>query len=286
MRIHAFKFFTGQNSQPIEDLFQVIQGHSLEGRIREENLQKIRVETITRRDNGYWLMDFVKFREGAGPGKSHPVNPTTGFDFEDDECFGEETAVLFIPAAQYFLVQYNHHGVKGSNIEAYFNHYSHPALNNYELLPKFEEDVERRFHTKSIIRKLQYSIASRYLSAGDKKAGLALSKALSMGAEYGGDKITVTISAARSNHLGLSMTRIWQTVSALKDLIKKDEKAIDKFEVTGKDNKRAQTEVLDFLGKRLCQEFDIDPGADKRLPKQDRWASLVSAYINWQQILT
>ncbi len=86
----------------------------------------VRIEKLTTRSNDaacetYKLVDFVKFRDTHGPGKASRIHALSDIDFAPDEYFGEETAALYVPETRWFLVQYNHYGVRSSAMAAYFS---------------------------------------------------------------------------------------------------------------------------------------------------------------------
>ncbi|MDH5297651.1 MAG: hypothetical protein OEV91_01375 [Desulfobulbaceae bacterium] len=284
MKVHVYKFSHTQNCTPLEELLNQILVSDLNDRIREIGHQKVRVEQIVH-DGGFWYLDFIKFRDGCGPGKLHPEREIEGFNFENEECFGEETAMLFNPANNYILFQYNQHGVRHKTAQNYLNFFNHQSHNKYEFLPKFDEETERKFHDKSIFRRIDFNVASRYMSESDRKNGMSVYRAIGMGSEHGADRIFVSIRAGKGNKDGLSAQRVRETVSALKKILSIDDKAVSCLEVVGKDASDKGADILDFLGKRLALEYDIVPGPDKRLPLPDRWASLRSAHAAWQQIL-
>lgn len=284
MQVHAFKVCPSVTSQPLEEVLEQIEQTGLVDRMRQGMYGQIRVDTIVKR-NGFWFMDFVKFRNNSGPGRTHPERPVEGFHFEDGECFGEETAALYNPDNNYILIQYNHHGVRHGSVAKYFQMANNHHVNLYELAPKFDDDIQRKYDSKTIFRRVEFSVASRCLNEGDRQNGLALNKALDIGATHGADKIKITMSAERQNRTGLSFEAVKNTVQQISNLIGLGAEAVDKLEVSGRDSEDAPIEVLDFIGQRLCLYYDVPSGPDLRLPMETRFNFLIDAHRQWGAIL-
>lgn len=286
MKIHAFKVSTHVDSDSIETVLQAIKETiNLRERIRTVSDQKYRIEAIDKDAEGVWLMDFVKFREGAGPGKTHPDRLTQGFQFGDSECFGEETAALYNPNNGHFLIQYNHSGARYTTISDYINNYCTVQLSDCKLLPVFDTETEEKYKKKSQFRKLEFTIAAKKMSKLDKQNKMGLSQVLDLGRSHGGEKISVTIMSGRSRNSVLSLQQVRNTINAIKGCMKADDSAVSKLEASGRDADGFPLEVLDFLGRRLGLEYDIEPGEDRRLAFNTRCSYLKSAHQEWKERL-
>ncbi len=285
MKIHAFKVEKSENSSDLVDLLKTIKKQSkLKKRIRLVNKIEVRVESIKKED-GLWFIDLVRFRSDHGPGRVGENAEVQGFDFEDGESFGEETAVLYDPKTNYIIIQYNHSGVRAAAIANYFNLYKDMDNNQYSFKPKYDDDVERRLLKQGITRKLAYTLDVGKMSAADRASGQSLSSVIDYGRGEGADKIKVEISVGPHNTRGLSHT-VNNAITTLKDMMVTNAESVSKFEVAGKEDKDHVTEVLDLISHRLTLEVDdVKTGTDLRFPREQRWEQLVKARKKWKTTL-
>lgn len=158
MKIHAYKVESVDGSRPLEEVLRLIEEEeSLRERIRLINQVELRAESVSQQ-NRLWLMDFVRIRTSHGPGKVGRDSEVEGFEFEEEEGFGEETAALFDPESGYILVQYNHFGVRAGAIADYLSAYDGTEGSLYTFKPKYDEDVERRLLNHGITRKISFCL--------------------------------------------------------------------------------------------------------------------------------
>lgn len=285
MKVHAFKVELSEGSASLEDVLQQIADEpSLRGRIRLVNQIELRAESIDQQD-GLWLLDFVRIRTNHGPGKVGRDSEVEGFDFEDEEGFGEETAALYVPDTGYMLIQYNHFGVRAGAISDYLSAYDGTESNLYTFKPKFDEDVERRLLNQGITKKIRFSLDVSRMSAQDRQRGRALSEAIEYGRNNGADKVKMEISVQGERGRGLAQGAL-ESLTALRNIVGQNPDAVKKLEVAGKENEESVTEVLDLLGHRLSIEFnDMAVGNDLRYPRDERWNALIRARNGWSRIL-
>jgi len=285
MKVHAFKVELSDGSSSLEDVLQQIAGEvRLRERIRLVNQIELRAESIDQQD-GLWLLDFVRIRTNHGPGKVGRDTEVEGFDFEDEEGFGEETAALYDPTTGYILIQYNHFGVRAGAISDYLSAFDGTTNNLYTFKPKFDEDVERRLLNQGITKKIRFSLDVTRMSAQDRQRGRALSEAIEYGRSNGADKIKVEISVQGERGRGLAQGAL-ESLTALRNIVGQNPEAVQKLEVAGKENEDSVTEVLDLLGHRLSIEFsDMAVGNDLRYPRDERWRALIRAKNGWNRIL-
>lgn len=285
MKVHACKVEATEGSQPLEEvLLQIENEHSLRERIRLINQVELRAESIMRRD-GLWLMDFVRIRTSHGPGRVGRDSEVEGFEFEDEQGFGEETAALYDPATGYILVQYNHFGVRAGAIADYLSAYDGAENNLYTFKPKYDEDIERRLLNHGITRKISFCLDVTRMSEQDRQRGRPLSEAIDYGRQNGADKIKVEISVQGERNRSLAQGAL-DSLSALRSIIGQNPDAVTKLEVSGKENQDSVTEVLDLIAHRLSVEFnDLVLGTDLRYPRDERWRALVRAKNGWRQVL-
>lgn len=285
MKVYPFKVATDTKSDEVLNVLKAInETNPLSQRIQNIYDQRYRVDFVHQDKDGLWTLDFVKFREGAGPGKTHPDRMTEGFDFDDDECFGEEAAALYNPKNNHFYIQYNHHGSRHTIITEYLKNYA-PGLPNLKLLPIFDSDTESKYRSTGLFRKLEFTISAKTLSLEDRHQGRSLNSALDFGRSHGGERISVSISSGRSNDCCLSLQNVRHTVNTIQGLIGSEQYKVEKLEVSRREKEGFPSELLDFLGQRLCLEYEVEPGPDKRLPFELRRSFLKSACIEWADVL-
>lgn len=248
------------------------------------NQVELRAESIAQQD-GLWLMDFVRIRTSHGPGKVGRDSEVEGFEFEEEEGFGEETAALYDPTTGYILIQYNHFGVRAGAIADYFSAYDGTENNLYTFKPKYDEDVERRLLNHGITRKISFCLDVTRMSEQDRQRGRPLSEAIDYGRQNGADKIKVEISVQGERNRSLAQGAL-DGLAALRSILGQNPDAVTKLEVSGKENQDSVTEVLDLIAHRLSVEFnDLVLGADLRYPRDERWRALTRAKNGWRQVL-
>ncbi len=285
MKVHAYKVEAADGSRTLEEvLLQIESEQSLRERIRLINQVELRAESVSQQ-NGLWLMDFVRIRTSNGPGKVGRDSEVEGFEFDEEEGFGEETSALYDPASGYILVEYNHFGVRAGAIADYLSAYDGTEISLYTFKPKYDEDVERRLLNHGITRKISFCLDITRMSEQDRQRGRALSEAIDYGRQNGADKIKVEISVQGERQRSLAQNAL-DGLSALRSILGQNPDAITKLEVSGKENQDSVTEVLDLIAHRLSIEFnDLVLGADLRYPRDERWKALVRAKSGWRQVL-
>ena len=284
MKVHAFGVKRINKSGNLEDLLKQIKDDSLSKRIRKIGFSDIRIEHV-KHDNNIWYFDFGKFRDQHGPGKASKTMPTKGFDFQDGEVFCEETACVYIPKSKHLIVQYNHHGTRIGLIQSYLNEYESSDSYLFEMLPKYDETVEKKFRNRAATKKITFEIDPRFLNQNDKASGTALTQALDLGKQSHGEKIELVISAGRSKNKFLSQF-IDKTAEVLKTIAGNNPDGVTKLKVGILENLDSRMEVLDLIEQRLVHEFsDIPLGKDLRFPRKERYKALNRALNGWKNVL-
>lgn len=285
MNIHAFKVNAGQNKGSLEDLLKIIEQDKLDTRIREIGFSKIRVDEVKfDRKLNVWFIDIGKFRSNHGPGKASKDTAAQGFQFKKGEEFIEEAACLYDPIKKYIVIQYNHHGARAGVIQDYFCAYDHKGGYVFDLQPKYDESIEKKFLQRTATKQVQFKIAPRLLNNNDRKAGTALGSALDIGADSDSEFIELTISAGRTKKSKLTKY-IDNTIGHLRTLAKRNPDSVDQLKVRVM-NLDAKTEVLDLVSHRLKYTVsNMTTGADLRFPRPERYKALLRAYSSWKHII-
>lgn len=286
MKIHLFKVVRHDNTEPLEDLLGRIAGDDIEAKLRVAGAHEVRAEAVTKNSGGYWLLDFGMLRHEHGPGRARRDKPIIGFDFEDGEAFGEETAALYDPKRGCMLIQYNHFGVRSGSIQNYLSNYDHGRANAYELAVVFDKETERKLATKTFFTRMSVTMAVSRLTKEDHDAKVALSDAILIGGEYGARNISFSMSMGPGKHNGLDSGSVKRALNWVKGILHAEENAISKAEVVCKENPDGIAEVLDLVKQRLTISLDDIPlGDDLRFSQDDRWKGLLRARRAWDNVI-
>ena len=179
MKIHAYRVEV-QNGPPMHDLLSQIAAAPFEGRLRDTTGGRIRLDEVAPADN-IWLLDFVKHRDGHGPGIASASDRVSGLALRAGQTFAEETAALFDGATGYMLVQYNHYGPRFGAIEDYLAGFV-PRPNNgiadLRLGAVLREDAYVRLRQKPIVRSIEFAISVPGVRQADRNAGRSLGSVL------------------------------------------------------------------------------------------------------------
>lgn len=296
MGVHLFDVRQFNNTAPLEELLDRIDGDDLATRLKKVGHQDIRLEAIAKpnspgNQSPYWLLDFTKIRYENGPGKASRDDPIEGFDLDQDQGFGEETSALYDSARRVILIQYNHHGVRSGIMKNYFSLYGHDGnqAGSYDFLIRMDEDADRRFAQKQVITKLHFKIAPPRMSEAQRNGNVSLQRALDVSDGLGGAAIEVTISAGRGLNANLSYRRAAALARRLMRMRPDDDDkqpVISKLEVTGRDGGDEPLDVVDLLKQKLEQRIgNLEMGDDRRYTRASRWEGLVRARNGWNNLL-
>lgn len=292
MRVHLFSVRTMEGAEPLENLLGRIQADDLEARLRKIGYQEIRLESILAprangNDSPYWLLDFTKLRFEHGPGKISRDAAIEGFELEEDQGFGEETALLYDPVSGYALIQYNHNGPRSGTIAEYFCNYENAVVGKYDFLVVLDNSANVRLAQKDIIKKIQFKVAAPRISREQRNGNVPLGRALDMASNLNGETIDVTVSAGRGCLGGETVQGL---ISTLRNLIPRavdqNEGVLKTFKVYGKAGINGDTDEINMLVTKEEQTIDgLQMGADRRYTQASRWSGLVRARNGWHAII-
>lgn len=295
MTVHLFRVSRDQGTPSLETLLRQIERDELEARLKVVGHQEVRLESILpphvdENDTPYWLLDFAKIRFDHGPGRASRVAAIEGFDLDENEGFGEETAVLFDARHRTMLIQYNHYGVRSSAIQHYFNIYEDDVLRGYGLGVALDEDAGVKFARKQILKKIHFKIAPPKMSAAQRRAGVGLGQALELNDNLNGANIEIIISAGRQQNAMLNHQRVHNVVAALRRLVghddEREEAVVQKLEILGKENELAAAESVNLLVSKLETKIPgLNLGDDRRYTQRSRWDALLRARLGWRGII-
>ncbi len=106
MKIELYKLDKPQGVD-LKSRISRIHAQNINARCRTRTGGLMRLEALEKR-GALWLMDFVKIRLHHGPSKAGENCPAQGFELEQSEGFGEETAMLWNSSNDWCVLQYNH----------------------------------------------------------------------------------------------------------------------------------------------------------------------------------
>ena len=283
MKVYLFKLIQNVGNTDLSGLLDNIISDPLDDRNRELGPDWMRIEKIEKNENLY-LMDFIRLRLDSGPGKAGLTTSIEGFDLDEDEGFGEETACLYDPQSNYLIMQYNHFGLRHSAIAKYFSVYDENAPCEFHLRPRFVDDLDRQLSSKTIFRTLDLKIDTRFLNRGDRSADIPVSQALEFGLGKGADTVHIRIAVTGGRNRSLS-DNVLRVIDWSRRAMGTSSSAIPKLQLTAKDNENAAFEVLDFISPRLVHEHKLEAGSDRRYSREDRWDALRRSRTNWRNII-
>lgn len=287
MKIHLYQIQSTPDDFDLAARLRLIAADDLEHRNRTRDGEGIRLETMYE-DSGLMYCDFIKIRTEHGPAKVGFNTPAEGFELETDEGFGEETAMLYDPGRGYVVLQYNHHGCRDNAIADYLAGYLHGHFCFLSFNPVLDRDVRSKIQSSGLLKKLTLSVAARDLSdddyAGNPTIGYAIQ---SLGRNLDAEKVEITISAGRGKEKGLQFSALnllkWVRTFGRDTRISPVKSA--KVTVQA-ENGNAASIVLDLLEQRMVAEIELQPGDDKRYPRDNRWRALHAVHDHWLSEMT
>lgn len=295
MRIQKFVVRRLKGTPPLEDLLAQIDADTRAQRNRVIHGVRYRLDDVDHdADSNLWYLNFIRTRTGHGPGKFSAGSVMSGFPYGNGELPGEDAAAVFDPANRTMHIQYNHIGVRHTAMQSYLSEYTgQPRI--YEIRPKLELNMERKFQQQDVIRRLELGFDITKMTAEDRNSGRSLQRVSRIGNEMDADKLYITLTiSSRDTRKRLSIEKIKEQVHALLPLA--DREALIKAkayggsepvvtemvaEKPGKTRQKAQRpdfEVIDLLDQVVETEVPMKLGSDYRMPLQRRYAALKYAH--------
>lgn len=286
MRVHLFKVRTMEGAEPLADLLARIHGDQLDARLRKVGYHEMRLESICAPGEAgnaspFWLLDFTKLRFEHGPGKISRGAPIEGFDLGDDEGFGEETAVLYDPASNHLLMQYNHNGPRSGTIENYLCSYEDAVVGKYSFLIVLDETASLRLAQKDIIKKVQFKVAAPRITDAQLNGNVPLGRVLDMANNLDGETVEIIISSGRGR-LSAGVQNLLDTLRGMMPAAVNDaDGALQTFRVTGTAADGESDEINMLVTKEELTIGNLVMGDDLRYTQDSRWNGLLRARRGW-----
>lgn len=288
MWVCLFSVAEGAKDFPLESTLQIVAKKSLKVRTKTlANGQVVRAEELRppTKKQPFWLVDLVHIRLSNGPARANVALPVVGFDMDTDDGFGEETAMLYCPENRWLILQQNGTGVRVRALESYLAQFS-PAGAGCSLQPALDPDIQGKLYRANHMTSLTVTVAPNLITSNLRDRGLAVGGALDLAAEAHALKIEIKLSVGKSKaslNRGLVRTIIDQALGMRAG----NPKAVTQAKVKAKntDDPESKSEMLDLLTPAMKMEFEQTVDADRRLPREGRYAALMSAYATWKRAL-
>ncbi|MDA7955895.1 MAG: hypothetical protein MPK34_01465 [Gammaproteobacteria bacterium] len=244
----------------IEDTVRDIADLAMQDRIcRVSNYDMKMEELVEEKVNRtpVLLMDFCKHRD-TGPGLATKNEKTKGFDLEDDQAFGEMTAILYDPKTAFVAIQYNHYGPRPGTIADYISQFQPDA--RVSFLPRIRDDIAREIEKKQYNSELSVTYSTAIFSESDEARNLFLdADALgNFGTHIG--EVTIIVKKGRGK-----FAKMQNQVPFLQRIFRMNDDgntSLKSAKVTGAMTEEDKPEVLDILSAKVFDEregLEIDP---------------------------
>ena len=299
------KFFLceSHHDEELADFIQAVHGCPITERVMIINNARMKMEKMIEDkvgDTKILLMDFCKHRR-AGPGRASLDAETTGFNLDENEEFGEMTAVLYAPETRYIVIQYNHHGARFNSIAKYFNDLSlgkvSPEINNLFFRIAAPDHIIEKMHKMSHNAYFEFACIPQKLTQTEREE-LGIVGAINNIESLANDIGLVKISVHKKPGKGKRITELRVFLDKIMNSIMKDDKeyvikdedkrAITRAKLRGAETHDDETTELDLLSAKLSVEYDapaINP--DTRMYNfSDRCILLKNAYKELFQLKT
>ncbi|MFK7089319.1 DUF6731 family protein [Chromobacterium violaceum] len=283
MAIYLYKIDTNVGSIPMSEQLEFISGIELEQRVKTIGNQLVRLEYAEKRD-GLWYLDFAKIRFNSGPGKASVDSPVVGFDMEEDEGFGEETAAIYNPASGYIAIQYNHIGMRFGTMSEYISTFNPDQFNGYTFGVCFDPDVEAKLARKEYYRKLHFSMNFGKITQAHRDNNIPLKDIINLENTFNAGSIEIIVRMPRGGN-ALNLATVRDAITYMRAVQEDDSKAVPKLQVYAGNDADATAEVLDLVKQRLVAEYsepDLVLGQDKRYTRESRFNVIHRAMRGWQ----
>lgn len=238
----------------------------------------LRLESFVHQENRLRL-DFARPRPGHGPGRMSSDEELTPFDLEEDEYFGEDTALVIDVATGAAAVQYNHYGPRASAIEDYLSSADHELPGrvgqNYgvDIGIVIRRDAEVRLSNLRFIQSIEAKIAIRGATERDLERGAGLGAVLDSPLPEGIETIRFEMSAGR-NAFDLPIAR--QFISRLQ---RRD--AVQSAIIEGRQAEGERRQRIDLIEEQLKANSALEVGRGRRYSRDARWVALDTQLSGW-----
>jgi hypothetical protein len=200
-------------------------------------------------------------------------------DLDDDETFGEDTAMAFHVPTGYAAVQYNHYGPRALAIEKYLNA-ADAELSNvataYRLAVCLRGEAYQRLERLGFIQQVDFTISIPGILPGDAQNGVSVGGALRAPLPEGVEVVSMQLRGRAGRALGRD------SVFAMVDDLLQRGGDLHAARVWGKRAQGAgRKRPVDLVNDQLSTEVDIRPARGHRFARPERWDALGRTLDDW-----
>ncbi|MFP3708169.1 DUF6731 family protein [Paraburkholderia sp. SIMBA_009] len=257
LRVYYYSVDVFGKAAPLESVIQKLAGLDLSGRTRTCNYTQVRLDDIVEptKEKAFWTLRFSRFRDDNWPGVATIEEASKDLDLDDDALLSEETSVLFAPAQNRMVIQYNHFGVRASKIQEYFTQCGQFSEGGYQLLPVLTEDTLEKFGHKQIITSVDAQIDNLTPQDLAYFHGSGLGGSIKEGCDAGATRVRFSLSVdAREKKNRLSNDFVKPLIARILGRSGED----DKLQVGAKAEEEDAIELLNLLESRKYVEYNAE----------------------------
>lgn len=285
MNVYHYSVNALGETPSLENTLQALQGLPLDERAATCGSQKVRLETIERSESIggeiLWELKFSRIRDSNWPGVATSSSEAQDLELDADQYLSEETFAVFSETRGRIVVQYNHHGVRASRIQEYFQILSGCSGAAYQFLAALNSDALAKFQSKQFVTNVDVCIDG--VTAADvayfNGAGIGAALEAGLSAEATSLRCSFSVDArTRSNRLN----RNW--VERLADYVMLRGGEGDKLVVNARGSEEEAIEVIDLLDSRKITSFPdalIDRTVGRRFVPAQVFERLKQANSEW-----
>lgn len=266
----------------IDRVRQLPLGH----RLREEEPKIHRLERCESAP-GVYRVNFASLGF-AGPGRAHRTHHIRSFDFDSDEYFAHETAMLYDVESRLAFIELTRDGISARAIARYFSAFAsddNDASNapHYELLLRLDPEASMRAARFRRIRSVIMRVAIGPATTVDRDDGIGIMESLAR--RYGADYTHIEIKVDRRKDRSLQLNVVREMISRI---IQGDsDERIKQMKIAGRERDDDELTLIDLLHhtEKREQLLSIDPN-DRRVPCEARWRALENIRSRYQDDLS
>lgn len=249
MKIHLFSVNEEHSSRSLNEVLDQISDLALSEREKVINSKIIFLESVEKRDDGRYLLDFTWRRMENGPGLSKPGAETEDIEMGSEDGFGEQTAIAYCPTTKLATVQYNHQGAKHSLIADYLSAFGTNQTDVFSFSIVINQNTQNRLEQASEVTRLEYLVDARMLETDTNSP--TVKGLLNTRQEVGAKRIAMQISIEESRRSGNE-----GALALLRQLLSDD--ATENLRAGIKDDEDSEIEMLNLFKHKVYVDIDND----------------------------
>jgi len=239
----------------------------------------VRLHRLTEKDS-LWIGDFVGIGTKRAAKKAHVNGRMEALVFETEEGLGEESAFLYDPETNAFVLQSNRLAATPSCVIDFFERFVGEAgpLDLHSIMNPIAIDQLSRFES---ITSFKVNMAAMDLGNAFKDKGHSASRLAEIASDLSGPSVKLEISVGHAwRKKGLSLDRVKEMA---RDLLSA-RSAIKHVEISGR-TLDDDFEALDLVTQRLSETIDIEPDEGRGVAWETRLANLKEVFAKHRDFL-